>query len=66
MDVDAFVNSHRGEWARLDVLARKASGRHGLQGAEVDELVDLYAHARAVVIPNIEEFGIAEPRSEPG
>jgi uncharacterized membrane protein SpoIIM required for sporulation len=42
MDVDAFVNSHRGEWARLDVLARKASGRHGLQGAEVDELVDLY------------------------
>ncbi len=49
MDVDAFVNAHRGEWARLDTLARRADrgvgrapGRRGLSGAEVDELVELY------------------------
>jgi uncharacterized membrane protein SpoIIM required for sporulation len=44
MDVDAFVSAHRGEWARLDALSRRADkgGRLGLQGAEVDELVELY------------------------
>src|SRR5450631_547755 len=39
MDIDAFVASHRGEWDRLDQLSRR-SGR--LDGAEADELVDLY------------------------
>jgi len=39
MDVDAFVAAHRGEWDRLDQLSRR-SGR--LDGAEADELVDLY------------------------
>jgi uncharacterized membrane protein SpoIIM required for sporulation len=39
MDIDAFVAAHRGEWDRLDQLTRR-SGR--LNGAEADELVDLY------------------------
>lgn len=44
MDVDAYVAAHRGEWARLEELVRRAGrGRGGgLDGAEVDELVSLY------------------------
>ena len=41
MDLDAFVAVHRGEWNRLDQLAR----RRRLSGAEVDELVLLYQRA---------------------
>jgi len=39
MDIDAFVRVHRGQWDRLDQLTRRS--RH-LDGAGVDELVDLY------------------------
>ncbi len=39
MDIDAFVAAHRGEWERLEALTRR-SGH--LDGAEADELVDLY------------------------
>ncbi len=38
MDVDAYVAAHRAEWDRLDALVR----RRRLDGAETDELVDLY------------------------
>ncbi|MER7757118.1 stage II sporulation protein M [Kitasatospora sp. NPDC097643] len=38
MDLDVFVATHQGEWARLDALA----GRRRLGGDEVDELVTLY------------------------
>ena len=41
MDLDAFVAVHRPEWDRLDRL----TGRRRLNGAEVDELVDLYQRA---------------------
>lgn len=39
MDVDAFVLTHRGAWDRLDWLVAQ---RRRLDGAEIDELVDLY------------------------
>ena len=39
MDVDAFVLTHRGTWDRLDRLIKR---RRSLNGAEVDELVELY------------------------
>ncbi|MDT5351052.1 MAG: hypothetical protein QOH91_4339 [Mycobacterium sp.] len=39
MDVDAFLLTHRGTWDRLDQLIKK---RRSLNGAEVDELVELY------------------------
>ncbi len=39
VDVDAFVLANRPAWERLDHLVRK---RRRLDGAEVDELVDLY------------------------
>ncbi|MFJ9697657.1 stage II sporulation protein M [Kitasatospora sp. NPDC101183] len=38
MDLDVFVVTHQGEWARLDALAR----RRRLTGEEADELVTLY------------------------
>ena len=38
VDLDAFVAAHRAEWHRLDELVR----RRRLDGAEADELVDLY------------------------
>ncbi|MEU4119979.1 stage II sporulation protein M [Kitasatospora sp. NPDC028055] len=38
MDLDVFVATHQGEWARLDALAR----RRRLNGDEADELVTLY------------------------
>ncbi|GAB3685170.1 stage II sporulation protein M [Angustibacter aerolatus] len=38
MDLDAYVSAHRDEWARL----RELSGRRRLDGAEADELVELY------------------------
>ena len=39
MDVDAYVAAHRGEWDRLEELVRR---RGRLDGAESEELVDLY------------------------
>jgi uncharacterized membrane protein SpoIIM required for sporulation len=39
VDVDAFLLTHRGTWDRLDQLIKK---RRSLNGAEVDELVELY------------------------
>ncbi|MEU4535384.1 stage II sporulation protein M [Streptosporangium sp. NPDC023825] len=39
MDIDAFVTAHRPAWDRLEELVRR---RGSLDGAEVDELVDLY------------------------
>ncbi|WP_326636161.1 stage II sporulation protein M [Streptosporangium sp. NBC_01755] len=39
MDIDAFVTAHRPVWDRLEDLVRR---RGSLDGAEVDELVDLY------------------------
>ena len=39
MDVDAYVSTHAGEWARLEQLV---SRRRALSGDEVDELVSLY------------------------
>ncbi|MGW4897867.1 stage II sporulation protein M [Kitasatospora sp. NPDC004240] len=41
MDLDVFVATHQGEWARLDALAR----RRRLSGEEADELVALYQRA---------------------
>ena len=39
MEIDAFVAAHEDEWDRLHTLATK---RFRLNGAEADELVDLY------------------------
>ena len=38
MDLDAYVSAHRGAWLRLEELTR----RRPRNGAEADELVDLY------------------------
>ena len=56
MDVDAFVAVHAGEWARLEHLAR----RRRLDGAETDELVDLYQRA-ATHLSAVRSAG-ADPR----
>lgn len=42
MDLDAYVNAHRGEWQRLEQLLSAANRPKALSGLEVDELVDLY------------------------
>ncbi len=42
MDLDAYVSLHRGEWARLEVLVRRAARPRRMSGAELDELVELY------------------------
>lgn len=42
MDVDAFVTAHRGSWARLQQLVRRAQRPARLSAAEIDELVSLY------------------------
>ncbi|MEU0488304.1 stage II sporulation protein M [Nocardiopsis sp. NPDC006139] len=39
MDIDVFAAAHNGDWERLERLVRR---RRRLDGAEVDELVDLY------------------------
>ncbi|MGW0062820.1 stage II sporulation protein M [Streptosporangium sandarakinum] len=39
MDIDAFVTAHRPSWDRLEHLVRR---RRSLDGAEIDELVELY------------------------
>lgn len=45
MDVDAFVAAHSAEWRRLENLVGRANRPRRLSGAEVDELVGLYARA---------------------
>jgi uncharacterized membrane protein SpoIIM required for sporulation len=42
VDLDAYVSAHRAEWARLEMLLRRARTPRRLSGAEVDELVELY------------------------
>ncbi|MDT5086493.1 MAG: hypothetical protein QOJ61_3536, partial [Mycobacterium sp.] len=42
VDVDAFVLAHRDTWDRLEQLVKN---RRRLDGAEVDELVELYQRA---------------------
>ncbi len=42
VDIDAFVAAHASTWARLDRLVRRAGNPRRLDGAELDELVDLY------------------------
>ncbi len=42
MDLDAYVAAHRGEWERLEYLLARARRPRRLDGAQVDELVDLY------------------------
>ena len=39
MDIDVFAAAHARDWERLDRLVRR---RRSLDGAEIDELVDLY------------------------
>jgi uncharacterized membrane protein SpoIIM required for sporulation len=42
VDIDVFVATHRGDWARLEELVRRARRPKSMSGAEVDELVRLY------------------------
>ncbi len=42
MDLDAFVQTHRAQWARLEELTRASRRPRRLSGAEIDELVGLY------------------------
>jgi uncharacterized membrane protein SpoIIM required for sporulation len=42
VDLDAFVQTHRAEWARLEQLTRASRRPRRLSGAEIDELVSLY------------------------
>lgn len=42
MDLDAYVNAHRGEWDRLEALLKRGSRPRRLRAGEVDEVVDLY------------------------
>jgi uncharacterized membrane protein SpoIIM required for sporulation len=42
VDLDAYVATHRQDWARLEELLGRARRPRRLSGAEVDELVDLY------------------------
>ena len=39
MDIDAYVDAHRGTWSRLEQLAKRPGS---LRGEQLDELVDLY------------------------
>jgi len=45
VDIDAFVAAHRGEWARLEELVRRAGRPARLADAEVAEVVALYQRA---------------------
>jgi uncharacterized membrane protein SpoIIM required for sporulation len=42
MDVDVFIATHQGEWARLEHLVSRSRRPGRMSGAEVDELVGLY------------------------
>ena len=39
MDIDAYVDAHRGTWGRLEQLTKRPGS---LRGEQLDELVDLY------------------------
>ncbi|MER7206919.1 stage II sporulation protein M [Streptosporangium sp. NPDC000239] len=56
MDIDAFVNAHRPVWDRLEELVRR---RMSLNGAEIDELVELYQ--RVATHLSIVRSGRADP-----
>ncbi|MEV4092858.1 stage II sporulation protein M [Streptosporangium saharense] len=56
MDIDAFVNAHRPVWDRLEELVRR---RRSLDGAEIDELVELYQ--RVATHLSIVRSGQADP-----
>ncbi|MFD0887279.1 stage II sporulation protein M, partial [Streptosporangium algeriense] len=56
MDIDAFVNAHRPVWDRLEELVRR---RRSLDGAEIDELVELYQ--RVATHLSIVRSGRADP-----
>jgi uncharacterized membrane protein SpoIIM required for sporulation len=45
MDVDAFVQTHTAEWARLEELVRTSRRPGRLSGDDVNELVSLYQRA---------------------
>ena len=45
MDLDVYVNLHRPEWQRLEMLVRAAERPGRLAPGEIDELVDLYQRA---------------------
>ena len=45
MDVDVFIATHQGEWARLDELVNKARRPRRMSGDDVNELVTLYQRA---------------------
>ncbi|HWC34941.1 MAG TPA: stage II sporulation protein M [Mycobacteriales bacterium] len=45
MDIDVFVATHRGEWARLEQLVRQARRPRSMSAADIDELVRLYQQA---------------------
>jgi uncharacterized membrane protein SpoIIM required for sporulation len=42
MDVDVFIATHQGEWARLERLVKKSRRPRRMSGDDVDELVVLY------------------------
>ncbi|MEU7987397.1 stage II sporulation protein M [Streptosporangium canum] len=56
MDIDVFVSAHRQAWDRLEDLVRR---RRSLNGAETDELVDLYQ--RVATHLSIVRSGSADP-----
>jgi uncharacterized membrane protein SpoIIM required for sporulation len=45
MDVDVFITTHQGEWARLDQLVKRARRPRRMSGDDVNELVVLYQRA---------------------
>jgi uncharacterized membrane protein SpoIIM required for sporulation len=45
MDVDVFIATHQGEWARLEQLVKKSRRPRRMSGEDVDELVVLYQRA---------------------
>jgi uncharacterized membrane protein SpoIIM required for sporulation len=45
MDVDVFIATHQGEWARLERLAKRSRRPRRMPGEDVEELVVLYQRA---------------------
>jgi uncharacterized membrane protein SpoIIM required for sporulation len=45
MDVDVFIATHQGEWARLEQLVKRSRRPRRLSGPDVSELVRLYQRA---------------------
>jgi uncharacterized membrane protein SpoIIM required for sporulation len=42
MDVDVFIATHQGEWARLEALVKRSRRPGRMSGSEIEELVVLY------------------------